>query len=247
MKLFVGVLVVLVCLFAVSVTALKNANGEEIPVPSEEVLDKMLKQKEEQRAKVIDPAKLSGEEEGLRNQQRLVSETFGHVSVENARKLSNLGRNLYLQERYGESLEISMEILTIYEKIHGGQATYEFDESTRMKREDYAKYDDVAIYSALVNVANVANKMQLTDECYISSMRALNIAQKIFGPESKEDLMQRSHMRRFSFEKEAMDPEEKGYTYSQYKKKWKELIQRRIKERDQASSLHARRRQEGEL
>jgi len=215
------------CLFCVAVEAKK----EGIPELSEEMLDKELKKRQMDQAEKEDPAVLAKEERTLRQKEVGNKELYGEVSEEHAKALSNLGRNVYKQGRLGESLEISMDVLSIYEELFADGPTYRFDEKRKRRKADYALYDHEKIYSALLNIANVAKKMGLKEEAFLTDMRGLNIMIKTYGTQSKEEIRHRSFMHRHGFIDEVNDVNLSGYTYTQFMKKWKALIQQRIRER----------------
>jgi tetratricopeptide (TPR) repeat protein len=214
---------VCVCLLATEVQAR----------PSEEFLQQKLKEHNEMKEDKNDPAVLAKEERVLRQKQAGNREMYGEVSEEHAKALSNLGKNIYKQGRHAEALEISMDVLSIQETLYADGPTYSFDETKKRRKADYAKYDHEKIYSGLLNVANVAVKMGLREEALYTHLRALNIVIKVHGPQSKEDVRHRAYMHNHGFKEEASDVDEKGYTYTQFMKKWKALIQQRIRERDE--------------
>lgn len=218
------------------ILALTIANAEKLEVDEEE-LDRELKKREARQAAKEDPAVLVQEERTLRQKEQGNKELYGEVSEEHAQAMSNLGRNVYKQGRFGESLEISMDILSIYEELFADGPTYKYDEKKKRRKADYAKYDHKKIYTALLNIANVANKMGLREEALLTHMRGLNIIIKTEGSQSKDEIRHRSYMHQHGFKDEANDITSKGYTYTQFMKKWKALIQRRIKEKMDAEGL----------
>jgi len=122
-------------------------------------------------------AKLMMEEQKLRRAVQRTGDQDGVDSKERAMALHKLGRNLYLQDRYYETFEMSLEIARIHAVVDGKNS--------------------LAFADALGNVGSVANRVKDIKLCEIVMKRQLRILLDKHGPESKEVLIQRARMMSF--------------------------------------------------
>lgn len=143
----------------------------------EELKQRAMDAKQDKAKQDRQKIKLAVEEDGLRKGVLRAVASFGEISKEKAASLHKLGRNLYLQDRYEETFELSQEISRIHGVIDGT---------------DSAEYAD-----ALGNVGSVANRMKEIRLCEAAMKRQLRILLDKHGPAAKEVLIQRARMLSF--------------------------------------------------
>lgn len=136
--------------------------------------------------------KLEKEEAGLKQDVLRATLHYGEESREKATALHKLGRNIYKQERWEETIQISLEISRIHSVLDG--------------------LDSLPYADAIGNVGSVANRMRDKFLCEIVMKRQLKILLDKHGPESKEVLIQRARMMSFQIKdgetSEGLDQEE---------------------------------------
>lgn len=138
-------------------------------------------------------AKLESEELELRKQVYLAAIDHGDLSEQKIFALNKLGRNVYLQGKYDDSLEISSSILNMNERLYGR--------------------NDVKTAQALNNLGSVLFRMKNSERCEIVMKRALDILIQEHGLQSKEVLLQRGKLLSFGIS----DGEHtEGISYEEY-------------------------------
>ena len=145
--------------------------------------------------------KLVLEEESLRDAAARAGVRHGQESKERAFALHKLGRNLYLQDRFEETYEMSLEIARIHGVVDG---------------KDSLRYAD-----ALGNVGSVANRMKDRGLCEAAMKRQLRILLDKHGVNSQEVLVQRARMLSFSIsDGETSD----GYSQEYFEEEMEDLV-----------------------
>lgn len=148
----------------------KNAKLQDLKAKTLERSRDTSRQESEQR-------KLRTAEEGLRKDVLRAIVNHGDNSKQKAQALHKLGRNIYQQERFDETFEMSLEILRIHSVLDGPES---------------GPFAD-----ALGNVGSVAHRVKNKKLCEIVMKRQLRILLDKHGADSKEVLIQRARMMSF--------------------------------------------------
>lgn len=207
-----------------------DSDSDSVPVVSDEEQlaaekQRLLQEKEAaEQERLKNLPNLVNEEGTLRQKVEKVTKKHGNISVERAKALHALGKNVYKQAKYQEARMISYEILGIYEQIHAyAPAAEEGEDENDL---DDSRFNHDRIVASVGNVATVTNKMGLKDECYIMSMRVLNAIIQTKEKNSKEEVMQRATMMSYGFH-DGEKLSNHGYTYPQFVKEMEILMKKR--------------------
>lgn len=120
---------------------------------------------------------LQSEESKLLRILKSSEEKYGRLSAEYLTTLEKRGENLYLQQRFEDSFEISVEIVSLSESVHGR--------------------DHKLTGIALANLGAVSHRLGKLRECENAMYRALRIYIHNFRDNSKEVIRHRANMARF--------------------------------------------------
>ena len=195
--LFVCILLLL-CFLIISIDAKKtpkqNKREEDVEVLTEDQLEEKIasmnkpdarsKAKEEKK-KADERKKLEKELVSFEKKAELAKDGFGDASEEYAKMIHSLGRVVYKLERYDDAKRYALEIVRIYETLHG--------------------IDHIEMAKALGNVGSVSYRLKDMKTCAKVMSRALDIVLRKFDYDenSKEVLMHRAKMISFGLDKEA--------------------------------------------
>ena len=139
----------------------------------------------EEKKKIEERKKLEKELISFEKKAELARDGFGDASEEYAKMIHSLGRVVYKLERYEDAKRYALEIVRIYETLHG--------------------VDHYEMAKALGNVGSVSYRLQDMETCAKAMSRALDIILRKFDYDenSKEVLMHRAKMLTFGLDKEA--------------------------------------------
>lgn len=156
---------------------IQYASEEDKNAKLQELKTKTLERSRDTSRLESEQRKLKSEEEGLRNDVLRAIVNHGDDSKQKAQALHKLGRNIYQQERFDETFQMSREILRIHSVLDGPES---------------GPFAD-----ALGNVGSVAHRVKNKKLCEIAMKRQLRILLDKHGAESKEVLIQRARMMSF--------------------------------------------------